>query len=104
MTGRYQIPAVATLLLATAAAQDVPKLGAPVRLEADGKVIDTVEGIGHAGPQMRDLDGDGTLELLVSSFGGTIRVFGNEGTKAEPRLVEREPLMAGGEPIRIHNW
>jgi hypothetical protein len=104
MNSRHSTPVVVTLLLAAAVAQEVPTLSAPVRLEAGGKVIDTVEDVGHAGPQMRDLDGDGKLELLVSSFGGSIRVFANEGTPREPRFVEREPLQAGGEPIRIHNW
>jgi hypothetical protein len=80
------------------------QLAAPVRIEGDGKVIDTVADIGHAGPQLRDLDGDGKPELLVSSFSGSIRVFANVGERSAPRFAEQQPLQAGGEPIRIHNW
>ena len=96
--------AAAAALLVPAPSQNNKELAAPVKLEADGKVIDTVANIGHAGPQLRDLDADGVPELLVSSFGGTIRVFGNAGKRTQPRFAEREPLQAGGEPIRIHNW
>jgi hypothetical protein len=92
------------LLAAAAAAQSSPELAAPVRLEADGKVIDMVADIGHAGPQMRDLDGDGVPELLVSNFRGSIRVFASTGDRKQRRFVEKAPLQAGGEPIRIHNW
>lgn len=96
--------AAAAALLAAAPSQNSKALAAPVKLEADGKVIDTVAGVGHAGPQLRDVDGDGVPELLVSSFGGTIRCFRNAGERERPRLVEQKPLQAEGEPIRIHNW
>jgi len=96
--------AAGLLVAAAASPQSSPDLARPVRLEADGKVIDTVADIGHAGPQLRDLDGDGKPELLVSSFRGSIRVFRSAGERRDPRFVEREPLPAGGEPIRIHNW
>lgn len=96
---------IGTLLLAgVAAAQDPGTLQAPVKVEADGVVIDTVAGIGHAGPLLRDLDGDGRHELLVSSFSGEIRRFVDANRDGEPRWVEKEPLQAGGKPIRIHNW
>jgi hypothetical protein len=98
------IPATALLLALVSPSQSNPELAAPVRLEADGVAIDTVANIGHAGPQLRDLDGDGKPELLVSSFGGSIRYFTNTGKRNEPRFVEREPLQAEGEAIRIHNW
>ena len=76
----------------------------PVRIEAGGAAIDTGRDIGHPGPTLRDHDGDGKLDLLVSAFRGNIRVFHNVGTAAAPKFDERDPLAAGGEPIRLHNW
>ena len=51
-----------------------------------------------------DHDGDGRLDLLVSSFRGNIRFFKNVGTRTVPVFEEKGPLEAEGEPIRIHNW
>lgn len=96
--------ATAAVLGAAAAAQGDPGLSAPVRLEADGKVIDMLPDIGHAGPKVRDCDGDGLPDLLVSNFRGSIRFFRNVGERTAPRFAEGEPLQAGGKPIRIHNW
>ena len=100
-----------TLLISTAAltapvqaAQTSDELAPPVRLEADGAHIDTGEDIGYAGPLVKDHDGDGLPDLLVSAFRGNIRFFRNTGTRAKPVLVEGDPLEAEGEPIRIHNW
>ena len=94
----------ATILAIPTAAQEAATLAAPVQLTADGKAIDTIADIGHAGPLLFDHDGDGKLDLLVSSFRGSIRRFVNAGTAAAPQWQEREPLQAGGKPIRIHNW
>ncbi|HLU38889.1 MAG TPA: hypothetical protein VK081_05860 [Planctomycetota bacterium] len=91
-------------LAGVAVAQDATPLEPAVKVEADGAVIDTVAGIGHAGPLLHDLDGDGKPELLVSDFRGGIRRFVDEGERGTPRWVEKEPLSAAGKPIRIHNW
>ena len=96
--------ALSLLLAGLLSAQDIPQLEAPVRLKADGQLIDTGKDIGHAGAQLRDHDGDGLPDLLVSSFRGNIRFFKNVGTRTEPLFKEGKPLEAGGEPIRIHNW
>lgn len=103
---RSGIPGLFTVAVfaGIAAAQTSAELAAPVKLEADGKVIDAIEDIGHAGPLWFDHDGDGLPDLLVSSFRGSIRVFRNVGERTSPRLAEQEPLQAGGAPIRIHNW
>ena len=95
----------ASLLLVTAlAAQRSAKLEKPVRLKADGEVIDTGKDIAHAGPIYTDHDGDGLPDLLVSSFRGNIRFFKNVGTRSQPKFEEKEQLQAEGAPIRIHNW
>ena len=99
---------ISSLLVAALPAQKSEQISsvleAPVRLEADGQPIDTSVDIGHAGPLFVDHDGDGLPDLLVSSFRGNIRFFKNVGTRREPEFEEREPLQAGGEPIRLHNW
>lgn len=97
------LPAVAGLVF-TVSAQGSPALAEPVKVQADGRDIDAVGDIGHAGPLLRDHDGDGLPDLLVSSFRGSIRFFKNTGERTAPRFVEKEPLQAGGAPIRIHNW
>ena len=77
---------------------------APIRLEADGVPIDTAGDIGYAGPMLRDMDGDGLDDLLVSAFRGNIRVFRNVGTASAPEYKEVEPLQADGQPLKFHNW
>lgn len=98
------VPVVGVLCAADALAQKSGKLEAPVLVEADGVPIDTGKSVGHSGPIMRDHDGDGLPDLLVSSFGGDIRFFKNVGSRTEPKFEEGNALETGGEPIRIHNW
>ena len=88
----------------TVPAQQSGELEKPVRIETADGPIDTGKDIGHAGPMFRDHDGDGLPDLLVSAFRGNIRIFKNVGTRSEPKFEEQEPLHAGGDPIRIHNW
>ena len=94
---------LAALVAASLCGQDA-RLEPPVRLEAGGDVIDTGKDVGYAGPLFVDHDKDGKPDLLVSAFRGNIRYFRNAGTRNEPEFVEGDPLHAGGEPIRIHNW
>lgn len=42
----------------------------PVRLMADGEVIDTGEAWGHSSPCVADLDGDGLDDLILGDFSG----------------------------------
>lgn len=72
----------------------------PVRLEADGKLIDT--DIGHAAPFVCDFDGDGVKDLLVGQFGdGLLWVYRNEGTNSEPRLAAGVKFKDGKEDGRV---
>ena len=75
-----------TVLLVFAAGAVAGELLDPVRIEADGKPIDT--DVGHAAPFVGDFDGDGVNDLLVGQFGdGICRVFRNTGTNAKPVLA-----------------
>jgi len=75
------------------------ELAPPVRIEAAGKPIDT-GGLGHAAPCVADIDGDGIQDLLVGQFsGGSLWVYRNEGTNAQPKLaagVKFKDGMEGG--------
>lgn len=80
---------------------------APVALTADGVIIDVGKDIGHAGPHLRDFDGDGKTDLLVSSFRGTIEVFRNVGTDSEPAYKTLGKVQAVGDKptdLKFHNW
>ena len=73
------------------------ELAAPVRIEAAGKVIDTVNG--HAAPFVCDFDGDGVQDLLVGQFGdGILTIYRNEGTNAQPRLAAGVEFTGGRVP------
>ena len=90
------LAAVISLLAATPALAQ--ELGKPVRLEADGKPIDTE--IGHATPAYYDWDGDGKRDLLVGQFGGgKMKIFKNVGTNAAPKFAPEEFLTADGKVV-----
>lgn len=86
--------AVAAALAAAQAEGSVFK--APVRLEADGRVIDQGEAWGHLGPCVEDVDGDGVRDLLVGDFSGKFVLYRNTGTDKAPVYAKGEHLKAGG--------
>ena len=93
---RLLAAAIASLLAASPALAQ--ELGKPVRLEADGKPIDT--DIGHATPALYDFDGDGKRDLLVGQFGeGKMKIFRNVGTNKEPKYAAEQWLEAGGKVV-----
>ena len=76
------------------------ELTPPVRLEANGKAIDTE--VGHAAPFVCDFDGDGVQDLLVGQFGdGLLWTYRNEGTNAEPRLAAGVKFKEGADDGRV---
>jgi hypothetical protein len=75
-------------------------LAAPVRLEADGRPIDTQ--VGHAAPCVADFDGDGVQDLLVGQFGdGILWIYHNVGTNAQPKLAAGAKFKEGSEDGRV---
>ena len=91
----WSIALAPSLLLSPGLAQE---LAPPVRLEADGKPIDigSLSRIGHAGPELADVDGDGDRDLLVGDFPGYFWYFENTGGDAQPVYTSRGKLQAGG--------
>jgi hypothetical protein len=72
----------------------------PVRLEAEGKPIDTA--IGHAAPFVGDFDGDGVRDLLVGQFGdGILWIYRNVGTDAQPKLAAGVKFKEGKKDGRV---
>jgi hypothetical protein len=77
-----------------------PELRPPVRLEADGKPIDT--DVGHAAPHLADIDGDGKLDLLVGQFGdGILWIYKNIGSNTAPRYAAGVQFKGGKEDGRV---
>ena len=88
-------------------APDVPRAAEPgpfhppVRLAADGGVIDAGPVWGHASPWVADADGDGIRDLVVGDFSGLFRVYRNAGTDREPRYEKAVNLKAGGVDAKV---
>lgn len=82
-------------------AQDSGVFEGPVRLKADGKVIDTGDAWGHSGPWVADVDEDGKRDLVVGDFSGKFRFFRNVGSESEPRYAAQEYLKAGGVEAEV---
>ena len=77
-----------------------PDLSPPVRMEADGKPIDTE--VGHAAPFVGDFDGDGKQDLLVGQFGqGLLWIYRNEGENGKPKLAAGQKFKDGAETGRV---
>ena len=91
----YHSFAVSLLLVGTASAQQRFAFEKPVRLKADGELIDTGADIGYAGPLVRDHDGDGKPDLLVSAFRGNIRFFKNVGAELDIDMPRRRRYGIG---------
>jgi hypothetical protein len=76
-----------------------PKFGAPqLLLTADGKPLDVGWG---AAPCAVDWDGDGLTDLLCGAERNCVLFFRNEGTRREPRLVNKGFVRVDGKPLAL---
>ncbi len=79
----------------------LPKLGKPLKIEANGTAISV--DVGHAAPCVYDFDKDGKQDLIVGQFGeGKCRVYLNVGSREQPRFGSFDYLMAGSDHARAN--
>ncbi|MEN6407329.1 MAG: VCBS repeat-containing protein [Thermoguttaceae bacterium] len=91
---------VATCMAMAALADEV--FEKPVRLQADGTVIDTgSKAWAHSSPCMEDLDGDGLKDLIVGDFSGKFHVYKNVGKPNAPVFHDIGKLQAGGKDASV---
>jgi hypothetical protein len=74
---------------------------APVRLSADGAVIDHGSVWGHCGPWFDDVDGDGKKDLLVGDFSGHFTCYRNISQNGEPQFAKGYRLQAGSVDAKV---
>ena len=80
---------------------------APVRLLADGKLLNSVARRSYPSPAIYDVDQDGQVELVVGDISGTMGVYEQTGTSknGDPIWAPRVALKtADGQPVRVSNW
>lgn len=66
------------------------------RLSAGGEILSLAGSGGHARPDVCDWNNDGRKDLVASDGAGTVTVFLNEGTDAEPVLRRGVPSEGHG--------
>ena len=98
------ITAALSLLALVAPAEPESDFKPPVRLTVDGQPIDLASSVGHAGPNLFDVDGDGAHELVVGAFSGHLHVHEITPSDAGPIFGPGKKLQAEGADIRISNW
>ena len=80
------------------------EISGPEKITADGQPITMKAERGHSGSAVRDMDGDGLPDLLVTSFQGYVHLYKNVGAKGSPKFSNKERVLADGQPLKFHNW
>src|SRR5688500_9789212 len=105
MDKRKSLPPLAALiamfLMAGSATAGQFQFESPVRLKADGQVIDTGAAWGHCSPSVRDLNGDGLDDLVVGDFSGKFHSYLNVGKAKAPAYASGGPIQAGGVDAEV---
>ncbi|QDT92235.1 FG-GAP repeat domain-containing protein [Gimesia algae] len=74
----------------------------PVRLKAEGTIMDTGAAWGHSSPCIEDLDGDGLKDLMVGDFSGTFQFYKNVGRSDAPSYKDVGKVQAGGKDAKVN--
>ncbi|MFH1304107.1 MAG: VCBS repeat-containing protein, partial [Planctomycetota bacterium] len=74
----------------------------PVRLKADGKVIDTGSAWGHSSPCIEDLDGDRLDDLILGDFKGKFYYYKNVGRSDAPVYISIGKIQADGKDAKVN--
>lgn len=74
----------------------------PVRLQAEGKIIDTGAAWGHSSPCIEDLDGDDLADLIVGDFSGTFQFYKNVGRSDAPVYMDIGKIQADGKDAKVN--
>lgn len=75
-----------------------PKYAEPVKVETEGKPVDT---FGMPSPNFADFDHDGDLDLLCGEFLDGFTYFENRGTRTAPEYAAGRRLMFDGQPLAM---
>ncbi|MHC4742376.1 MAG: FG-GAP repeat domain-containing protein, partial [Planctomycetota bacterium] len=73
-----------------------PVFAGGVKLSAGGEVLSLAANSGHARPDICDWNGDGRKDIVASDGVGTVTVYLNEGSDAEPVLGSGRKVKAVG--------
>lgn len=81
-----------------------PVFAAGEKLKADENILSLTNSLGHARPDICDWNNDGRKDIVASDGAGTVTVYLNEGTDAEPvlgpgRKVKAVNAQGALEPI-----
>lgn len=74
----------------------------PVRLKAEGNIIDTGAAWGHSSPCVEDLDGDHLADLMVGDFSGTFHFYKNVGRSDAPVYMDIGKVQADGKDAKVN--
>ncbi len=80
------------------------KLEIPIRLVADGVLIDSAQYRSHSGPTLFDLNGDGLRDLIVGNYGGHFQTYLNIGSKTKPVFKSAGLLKDDKAIVKLNNW
>ncbi|MFI4912200.1 MAG: FG-GAP repeat domain-containing protein [Sedimentisphaeraceae bacterium JB056] len=86
-------------LIENIATTEKPQYKEPVKIEADGKVIDVY---GMPSPNLADFDNDGDLDIMCGEFIDKLTYFENIGSRNKPVYKKGYFLKHNNKPITVN--